>query len=54
MKRASLQRIVQRNGDTMSRWSRMLKADMAPLLPDDRVSNLLQHADQTIAGHATR
>lgn len=53
MKRASLQWIVQRNGDTVNRWSRMLKPDMAPPLPDYRVSGL-QRADQTVAGHATR
>jgi len=54
VKRASLQRIVQRNSDIVNRWSRMLKPDMASLLPDYRVSDLLQRADQTVAGHATR
>ena len=54
MKRASLQRIVQRNSDTVDRWSRMLKPDMASPLPDYLVSDLLQRADQTVAGHATR
>ena len=54
MKRASLQRIVQRNSDTMSRWSRMLKPDVASPLPDYRVSDLLQRADQTVAGYAAR
>jgi len=54
VKCASLQRIVQRNRDSMSRWSRMLKPDMAHHLPDYRVSDLLQRADQTVAGHAAR
>jgi hypothetical protein len=54
VKRASLQRIVERNGDTVDRWSRMLKPGMASPLPDYRVSDLLQRADQTVAGHATR
>ena len=54
VKRASLQRIVQRHRDEMSRRSGMLQPDMAPLLPDYGVSGLLQRANQTIAGHATR
>ena len=47
MQGASLQRIVQRNSDTVNRCSRMLKPDMASPLPDYRVSYLLQRADQT-------
>jgi hypothetical protein len=32
----------------------MLKPDMASPLPDYRVSDLLQRADETLTGHATR
>ena len=54
MKRAGLQRIVQRDCDGMSGRSWMLQPDMASPLPDYGISMVLQRADQPVGGHATR
>jgi hypothetical protein len=54
MKRARLERIVQRNGHIVSRGTRMPKPGMAPFLTVYRVSDLLERADETVARHAPR
>lgn len=54
MERADFQRTVQGYCDRMHRRTRVPQPDVAALLTDHGVPNLLQRTNQTFASHAAR
>jgi len=53
MKRTDLERVVQRNGDHVNRWSFMPQPDVAALLPDHEIAKPLQCENDAICRNAS-